>query len=147
MKRYCLLVAAMVLALLTASLPAAAQGTCVPDFDLGGNGWCADGINFRAWQVEGGIELRWAVSDDGVDIAIERQVAGGAADAVVVATSTAAGEFIMLDEGVEPGPSYVYQVLRAGEAVGAPIEAGIGTTATDPGGASGGYRVFIPLTI
>lgn len=148
MKRYYLLMVIASAGLLLGSLPVAAEGTCVPGFDVGGNGWCADGIGFRAWQVEGGVELKWVVSGDGAtEIVIERQVAGSAAAAVVVATSEVAGEYTLLDQDIEAGPSYVYQVLRSGEVVGDPIEAGIGASVNDPGGRSAGYRVYIPLTI
>jgi hypothetical protein len=147
MKRFCLAVVVSVAALLVVSLPAAAQGGCSPAFDLGGNGWCSDGVSFRAWQVEGGIELKWAVTEGEATIVIERQVVGDAAAAVVVASSDTAEEFTQVDADVDAGSVYLYQVLRGGKEIGDPIEAGIGTAATDPGGASGSFRVYIPLTV
>lgn len=149
MKRFTLVVVLVMAGLMLAALPVAADGSCPVGFETGGNGWCADGVAFRAWQVESGIELKWVVSGDaGTDVVIERQIAGGAGRATVVATSTAVGEYTLVDEGIEVGPSYVYQVLLEGEVVGDPIEAGVAATATDPGGgASPSYRLYIPLTL
>jgi hypothetical protein len=147
MKRFCLAMVMSVAALLVVSLPAAAQGGCAPAFELGGNGWCSDGVSFRAWQVEGGIELKWAVTDGDALILVERQVVGDSAAAVVVGSSDTADEFTLLDEDVATGAVYLYQVLRDGKEIGDPIEAGIGSAATDPGGASGSFKVYIPLTV
>lgn len=117
----------------------------------GGNGWCLEGLCFRAWALPRGVEVRWLVEPESatplVVMRTQLQPAMGAHPAPV-AQSDHSGEFTYLDDQVVPGAIYRYELVRPGDSIqlGPPLEAGLAAQAVDPGGNSG-CRVYLPLTL
>lgn len=117
----------------------------------GGNGWCVEGVCFRAWAGPQGVEVRWLVEAGSATALVvmrtQLQPAMGAYP-TPVAQSDRPGEFTYLDNQVVPGALYRYELVRPGGStpLGPPLEAGLAAQAVDPGG-SGSCRVYLPLTL
>ncbi len=157
MRRAWVALAVLGLALAMAVVPAQAQGSFPvdPQAWAGGNGWCADGVCFRAWSTDGRIELRWVVDSGAAPnlAVLRRQITPQFEDATPIAESTCSegacpGEFVYADDNVTQGALYQYSLVREsdGQLLGEPLEAGLAATAVDPGG-SGRHRVYLPLAL
>ncbi len=145
------------LALSLAVVPVRAQESFPVDPQewAGGNGWCQDGVCFRAWSLPSGIELRWVVDNEAApDLAVLRlqltpalQGPGPLAESTCEAGSCP-GEFVYRDDAVMKGALYQYSLVRKadGQLVGEPLEAGLAAAAVDPGG-DAQHQVFLPLTL
>ena len=145
------------LALTVAVVPVQAQESFPvdPQTWAGGNGWCVDGVCFRAWSLPSGIELRWVVDSEAApDLAVmRRQLTPALQDASPLAESTCGGgdcpgEFIYADDAVMKGALYQYSLVYKadGQLVGEPLEAGLAAAAVDPGG-NAQHRVYLPLAL
>ncbi len=118
----------------------------------GGNGWCQDGICFRAWAGTAGVEVGWRVETDPArNLIVTRRALQPALDAapVAIADSGSEGEFSYLDDDVAPGAIYLYELVDpdSAERLGDALEAGVAATASDPGGGAGSHLVYLPITL
>lgn len=148
MRRWPILIIVVVL-MLTLSWAAAYAEPAYPHEDwAGGNGWCEDGICLRAWPGSNGIEVRWAVQTAPAPrLRVMRLPTGSEATPALIGDSDDEGEFVVIDTDVVRGSLYLYILLEGSRPVGQPVEAGLATEATDPGGDGGGYKVYLPLTL
>lgn len=141
-----LLIASIVAVLALGAFSAGAEGEFAPEEWAGGNGWCQDGVCFRAWPNADGVELRWRAQGQGA-LRIVRLLPGSPAEPQVVAESDGSGEFSFFDSDLQRGLVYVYELFADDAPLGDPLEAGLATEATDPGGGTATYKVYVPLTI
>lgn len=157
LRRAVAMMIALTMALVWSLTAVQAQGALPPDplTWTGGNGWCDEGVCFRAWATGDGIEVRWVVESPSAPAlsVMRRELQPVLGKSVPVAASTcrAGGcpaEFTYEDESARVGAVYQYVLVRAdnGEALGEPLEAGVAAAAVDPGG-SRTHRVFLPITL
>ena len=121
----------------------------------GGNGWCRDGICFRAWPTSQGVEIRWRIesgSCPGLVVTRQQLQPFLQPTPTVIATrtgiaSSTAQEFVHLDVKVTPGAIYRYELVRSedGQPLGEPLEAGIPAQASPTPHPH--HTVFLPLTL
>jgi len=142
-----LLIAVTVVVLALGSLSTSAEGTFHPEEWTGGNGWCQGDFCFRAWPSQSGVELSWRVQGEPkAELSVIRLLPASAEVPEVVATSSGIGEFAVVDVDIQPGRIYVYELVAGEQSLGDPLEAGLSSEVTDPGG-DGRYRVYLPLTL
>ncbi|MGI6208061.1 MAG: hypothetical protein ACOYEW_07585 [Anaerolineae bacterium] len=136
-----------------------AQGTMPvePAVWTGGNGWCSEGVCFRAWPGPDGVEVTWRVESKSagplVVMRLQLQPVLEATPAPLAQSGClgedCSGEFSYLDKSVVPGALYRYELVSLGEfsPLGDPLEAGVAAQAVDPGGSGRSYQVYLPLTL
>ena len=126
-----------------------------PQAWTGGNGWCEDGVCFRAWATSGGVEIRWLVASPETPrlTVMRRELQPATREAVPVAESDCSvvfcpAEFTYQDTAALRGAVYQYMLVEAESAdvLGQALEAGVAASAVDPGGSSP-HRIFLPLTL
>jgi len=115
-----------------------AQGIDSPDSWTGGNGWCDEeaGICFRAWVTGSRIELRWLVEvEPAPTLRVSRTpVSGTSRDRQIIAESYKSGEFVFIDDDVQPGIIYIYELEQVDppKLLGEPVEAGVSVSSANP---------------
>ncbi|MGQ9554262.1 MAG: hypothetical protein ACUVWR_09135 [Anaerolineae bacterium] len=147
--RWRLSLAAMVIFIVALSTVAVgAEGIFTPEEWTGGNGWCDGDICFRAWPVSSGVEVSWRVQQEPApELRVLRLLSASSSSPTVIASSSGSGEFRFVDTDLQPGMVYVYELVAGEQTLGQPLEAGLAANANDPGGGSGNYRIYLPITL
>ena len=148
MKSRFLLIVVIMMISACSVIVASAEGAFTPEEWAGGNGWCEGDICFRAWPTNTGVELTWRVQHEPApDLQVLRLLPASSSPATVIASSSGSGEFRFVDTDLQPGMVYVYELVSGQQSLGQPLEAGLAANANDPGGGSGKYKVYLPITL